>query len=412
MKKATTIIIGIIAAIALITVGALIVRNLNASGFCEVEREYVHTAKNPVTCMCPEGYEWKVVKMGWGPCAAPVKKDCPAVTKKCVKKSLKTTFVMIHFEVGAYHWPWFKNVAPNSTVRNLDYQKALWPAAIKLVNLADKYGIKLTLAFNPQWAEYILKDPEKVKIVRGWQSEGHEIAFHHHGFEHLDWNGYSNIKTQEVLNDPRYRGTVEEGFAYVKRLAAPYEVTVGTLTDWQTDLVDGIKIMTIGGGRHGNGISDAVSEPDVININGKNITIIKHGFLESTYRNNSKTDSLLEEFKKLYLETGDNKIFGIVSHVHDYYRYPQALEGWFKFLKEQKAEVKRVSEVIEGVQRKTIGYERSPFGIFNPYITIIDNPSVLTMEAINDYLMDLDVKWVQSMPPTIYDYLKAGVKIY
>ena len=414
MKKATTVTIGIIAAVALITVGALIVQNLNASEFCEVERGYVCAAKKPVTCVCPEGYEWKVVKIGWGPCTASGKGDCPAVTKKRVKKSLKTTFVMIHFEVGAYNWPWFKDIAYGSTVKNLKYQKALWPTAVRLVNLADRYGIKLTLVLNPQWAEYILKDPQKVEIVKEWQDSGHEIAFHHHGFEHLDWNGYSNIKTQEVLRDPRYRGTVEEGFAYVKRLAAPHEVAVGTLTDWQTDLVNDIKIMTIGGGRHGNGVSDAVSEPDVININGKNITIIKHGFLESTYRNNSKTDSVLEKFKKLYLETGDNKIFGIVTHVHDYHRYPKTLQEWFEFLKEQKAKVKTVSEIIEDVQKKTIGYERSPFGIFSPYgeVLVVDKADFTSKNEISRYLRDIGVKWIQELPFIGFSNIPNGIEIY
>ena len=111
MKKATTVTIGIIAAVALITVGALIVQNLNASEFCEVERGYVCAAKKPVTCVCPEGYEWKVVKIGWGPCTASGKGDCPAVTKKCVKKhawenasSVSGTGVVryISFEGGFY----------------------------------------------------------------------------------------------------------------------------------------------------------------------------------------------------------------------------------------------------------------------------------------------------------------------
>jgi hypothetical protein len=52
---------------------------------CEIEKEYTHTAANPITCECPEGYGWEIVDVGWGPCGVPTKKDCPAVTKKCVR---------------------------------------------------------------------------------------------------------------------------------------------------------------------------------------------------------------------------------------------------------------------------------------------------------------------------------------
>ena len=53
--------------------------------FCEVGKEYGHNAVNPVTCKCPEGYEFETVSMGWGPCP-PGLGDCPASVLKCVKK--------------------------------------------------------------------------------------------------------------------------------------------------------------------------------------------------------------------------------------------------------------------------------------------------------------------------------------
>jgi hypothetical protein len=92
----------------------------------------------------------------------------------------------------------------------------------------------------------------------------------------------------------------------------------------------------------------------------------KHGFLESIYNNNSKTDSLLNEFKKLYLATKDGKIFGIVTHMHDYYRYPEVLKEWFKFLKKQKAEIKTISEIIK--ERGYISENRMDIKVSSPII--------------------------------------------
>ncbi len=53
---------------------------------CEPEKEYKHIQVEPIRCTCPEGYEFKVVEMGWGPCGIPGKTDCPASIMKCVKK--------------------------------------------------------------------------------------------------------------------------------------------------------------------------------------------------------------------------------------------------------------------------------------------------------------------------------------
>lgn len=272
------------------------------------------------------------------------------------QRSLGTpdTFVLIHFEVGVFKkWEWYQKIAPDASVTNLKYQEALWPTTIKLIELADRYKVKLTLAFNPQWAEYILKDEEKINIIKKWQSNGHEIAFHHHGYEHPDWNGYSNRNDSNITNDSRYRGTAEDGYKYVKQLAYPKEVITGTITDIHTDLVEGLSILTKGGTKFDQGIDDAVSKPKEISLGNRTIISLSHGFLESYFNDEQKTLDLVETFKKKYKEVkemDDNYIFGIVTHEHDFYRFPAALEKWFEFLKEQDPEMthnKTISQIIE-----------------------------------------------------------------
>lgn len=62
----------------------------------------------------------------------------------------------------------------------------------QMVDMADSYGIKLTLMFTPQWAEFIAGDPERMAQLEAWRESGHEIAAHHHGVHHGNWDGYTD----------------------------------------------------------------------------------------------------------------------------------------------------------------------------------------------------------------------------
>ena len=64
-----------------------------------------------------------------------------------------STFLAIHFEVGG-------------NTRNLEHQRSHWPTAVNLEKLADQYNAKLSLQFNPQWAEYILQDHDKYNLLK------------------------------------------------------------------------------------------------------------------------------------------------------------------------------------------------------------------------------------------------------
>lgn len=102
-------------------------------------------------------------------------------------------FLVIHFEVG-------------ENTKNLEYQEAYWPEVNNLIALSKPYKANLTLQFNPQWVEYFLKDKTKLELLKKWQQEGHEIGFHHHGYDHEGWDGYTNRSGKE--DDPRFRGNM------------------------------------------------------------------------------------------------------------------------------------------------------------------------------------------------------------
>lgn len=60
----------------------------NKENICEINKEYKHTAVNPINCTCPEGYDFEIISGGWGPCPGENMTDCPMSIMKCVQGEL------------------------------------------------------------------------------------------------------------------------------------------------------------------------------------------------------------------------------------------------------------------------------------------------------------------------------------
>ena len=69
----------------------------------------------------------------------------------------------------------------------------------EMIEQADKYNIKLTLMFAPQWADFIAEDSERMDLLAKWKKQGHEIAGHHHSIYHGNWDGYTNYPAEYAL---------------------------------------------------------------------------------------------------------------------------------------------------------------------------------------------------------------------
>ncbi|MBI5871808.1 hypothetical protein HZB88_01860 [archaeon] len=75
-----------------------------------------------------------------------------------------------------------------------------YPTLEQIVDKANKYNIKLTLMLSAQWADYISESPERLAKIKEWQSQGHEIAAHHHGVRHNNWDGYTDYSEEEAVS--------------------------------------------------------------------------------------------------------------------------------------------------------------------------------------------------------------------
>jgi len=274
--------------------------------------------------------------------------DLTSADARNFSNNLKLNYLAVHLEVGdSAIFPWYKSIAQRNTNRNLEYQRALWPSLIKMIKLADSYNFKLTLYMNPQWGELIMQDAQKLSLLKSWIQHGHELAFHHHGLKHRDWNGFSNSK--KAKGKPGYRGTAEEGFFHVKNLIPNYKVTTGTLTDWQTDTHDPINTFTWGGAKYGKKFEDSLSRIKVVNYKGKKLKILRHGLLGTEWDDNerfSRTKRQVELFIRMHKKRSKDEIYGVVTHLHDFHRRPQSLETLFDYLKGQKESVVTVKSIV------------------------------------------------------------------
>lgn len=229
------------------------------------------------------------------------------------------SFLVIHLEVG-------------ENTKSFEYQEAFWPAVIDLVALSDRYGVKLTLQLNPQWAEFILKESDFVNIVRGWQEMGHEVGLHHHGYDHGDWNGYTNRPGKE--DDPRFRGSVRDMMKLIMTLVHLYEVLSGTVTDEEFDYPVNIKYDT-----EGIRIYHARSNPKRVTLGGNDKVIqVSMAFLP--------WDGDVETFKREYQESRGDEIFGVVTHEKDFAKNPAIIQEWFKFVQLRGGMIKSVHDAI------------------------------------------------------------------
>ncbi len=235
------------------------------------------------------------------------------------------SFLAIHLEVGG------------DTI-NLEYQKAYWLTAVNLVKLADQYSAKLTLQFNPQWAEYILNDPNKLNLLRKWQQHGHEVGLHHHGYDHGDWNGYTNRPRKE--DDPRFRGTIRDMIKLMGQLVQPYQLLSGTITDEEFDYPEGIKYDT-----EGISIKHVRSKPKQVTL-GRNNKVIQVGMAFLSFEGD------IESFKREYLSSRENEVFGVVTHEKDFAKNPVIIDEWLRFIKSEGAKITTVSQLIAKYQNR------------------------------------------------------------
>ncbi|PIR97397.1 MAG: hypothetical protein COT91_01605, partial [Candidatus Doudnabacteria bacterium CG10_big_fil_rev_8_21_14_0_10_41_10] len=280
----------------------------------------------------------------------------PNVSNSGGKINSITSFIMIHLEAGYQslkenNFPPVLNFPDEYRNNPLGWQEYFWSSVVDLVKEADNYNFDLTLALNPQWAEYILQDNVKIDMVKKWQEKGHEIGFHHHPKGHPDWNGYSNAS--DSTKSSIYLGDVNKGFSYVKDIAFPQYVvssTIGGLPKEYPSLMvsePGGRII-LGSGNQFDSYPQLgkIKSFEPIERKAQGIGSV----LELTMRELSNVMNITPEEAMPILQTQyknikKGEVFGIVWHEFDYFMKKDLYIEWFDFIKSQNGEVKAMKNI-------------------------------------------------------------------
>lgn len=280
-------------------------------------------------------------------------------------------FIMIHFEAGRdTSHPMINEILfnelgyPPDSLRtnNLYFQQATWLSTVHMIETADTFNIKLTLAIQSQMAEYILLDPNRINLFDSWIANGHEFAMHHHGINHIDWGGYTNrfqstpypndnLWLDKFQNSGLYRGNMITSFDYLQQLATAINdsVVTGCITDTQIDKPDGIIYLTEGG----KNLSDLISIPDTVPIPIEPLYFLSHYQVVSVFKDEhgvfldettnyqfatTKLDTVMMNINQIE----NDEIMGIVFHAFDYYRFPDIYRDLFSFINQSPVNNKSI----------------------------------------------------------------------
>jgi hypothetical protein len=306
---------------------------------------------------------------------------------------------MVHFEAGRdTSHPLINEILfdelgyPPDSLRtnNLYFQQATWLSTVHMVETADTFNIKLTLALQSQMAEYILQDTEKINLMNEWVQNGHELAMHHHGINHIDWGGYTNrfqgtpypddyLWLDKFQNSGLYRGNMLASFSYLQQLATDISDTIvtGCIGDTQIDKPDGIIYLTKGGEDQ----ADLIASPDTVPIPNNPLYFLSHfqvvsvfkddnnQIIEDDYINHQKSEEALNYVKSNINQIDDDEIMGVVFHAFDYYRFPDIYRDLFSFLSQNQVNNKSIKDLMN----------ETSLGIDNNYgkgeVKIFPNPS-------------------------------------
>ena len=101
-----------------------------------------------------------------------------------------------------------------------------YQALEELVAKANKYNMKLTLMFTPQWADFIVNNSGRAADLKQWEKQDYEIAAHHHCIRHRGvWDGYTCLPKEEALQIRRrigrnetYLGDMKDYISELKKL--------------------------------------------------------------------------------------------------------------------------------------------------------------------------------------------------
>jgi len=213
-----------------------------------------------------------------------------------------------------------------------------WASLVSLVSAADDRSLKLTIQFSAQWVPLVLPHSERVDRVAEWLVTGHEISAHHHTIDHAAmWDGYSN--DEDAPSSDGYQGNMQDWRQVVSQLQPPGEI-LRTVASWDDDFPAGVPFQV--GGDGGPGIDQAISQPQLKQLNGQPVwNISTAGLTHGGAWYNTGLETIFES-------ADSDSIFAIAFHPSDYHPgETENIDAWFDFLAAQDPGGQRSATVAE-----------------------------------------------------------------
>ncbi len=277
------------------------------------------------------------------------------------------TFFVVHLEVGNYPNHKGKPFFNNGNTSQYNWQSVFWPTLVEMIKLADEYDAKLTLLLNPQWVEFIASDEEKLQTVRKWVANGHEIGLHHHGADHIDWNGFTD--RMDKKNDWKYRGTMKDMKNILSKLGI--QMTTATISDKKQDYaaLQDVFIYDVDGHSSEEGRRPPYKVDQL--CPGLEFTQLGMSFLPDV-------DQLLAENKESFKKATEKDIYGLVTHEIDFQKSMisrgrvsnTVYKEWFDFVTGCGYKVRTIRDLMDEY-RKTYPIDSTS----NPILHTSDYPN-------------------------------------
>lgn len=255
------------------------------------------------------------------------------------------TFFALHLEVGNAPVHQGKPYSNGGSTTHTRYQAHYWPHLVRLVHLADEKEAKLTLLAHPQWVEYIAADSSRLNLAQQWVRNGHEWGLHHHGYDHPDWDGFSN--RPESQSDRRYRGDMGDLLAIMESLGVV--MNTNTPTDRKAEMTDLVAFFPIDVAGKGGDLSVAGRPPNRVTDLCPNLSFVQVG---TSYQEHDQPS--LDPTKVAFEQSGKRELFGLVTHVWDIVDQAEVRGGlpatdfarWLEFVGEKPNRIETVSALV------------------------------------------------------------------
>jgi hypothetical protein len=262
---------------------------------------------------------------------------------------------------------------------------AQFNALVRMVALADSMNMYLTIELSPPYADTILATPSLLSLVRSWQLKGHEIAAHHHDLSyHSGWDGYTNHPASDILLPERYRGTMNDFFQLLSRVAGDSLLMTGGITDWNVDWPVGLPYRT-----EGHNVADALGLPENLVLNGQKVISLNYGLVNVKQR----LDSAMVSFN---VGTA-RQVLGLVQHESDFASNSSVLRNWLVFLKGKGVQTKTVRTILRnrGVKTAIASSDRRggpvQYSMLANYPNPFNTQTVVQLDLINPAVAALRV---------------------